>query len=76
MSIKVIFGFLFATAFIYNHPKTNNAIKKIIEKYIYEKRMRKCMEHFGSRAVCENNTTWFMWAQILARDIMEGKFDR
>ena len=61
-------------AYMYNHPKTTSYYKQMIEQYIYQKRMAKCLRHFGSRLVCENNTTWFMWAQLLARDIMNGKY--
>ena len=60
--------------FIYNHPNTEAHIRELVERYIMAKRYQKCMDHFASRLVCQNNTTWFMWAQLLARDIMEGKY--
>ena len=61
-------------AYMYHHPKTTQYYKQLIEQYVHHKRMAKCLRHFGSRLVCENNTTWFMWAQLLAKDIMSGKY--
>ena len=62
--------------FIYNHPKSDFHIKDLVERYIIAKRFLICMKHFNSRLVCENKATWFMWAQILAKDIMEGKYPK
>ena len=61
--------------YLYHHSKADDFLKQLIRRYIYAKRLQTCLDHFGSKAVCENNTTWFMWAQLLARDIMEGRWN-
>ena len=60
--------------YIYNHPNTEEHIKQLVERYTHAKRLRKCLAHFGSLSICQNNVTWFMWAQILAKEIMNGSY--
>ena len=60
-------------AYIYYHPKTSDILKRPIEQYIFFKRMNKCLKIFGSRLICESKSIWFMWAQLLAEDILNGK---
>ena len=59
--------------YMYNHPNADDFHKNLIVKYVQMKRLMKCLQHFGSLRICQNNTTWFMWAQLLAKDIMNGK---
>ena len=79
--ISIVFiGFVFGEistdrlAFIYNHPKTSQIHKKLIETYMFHKRLAKCLKFFRSRLICENKSTWYMWAQIIAKDIMNGNW--
>lgn len=43
------------------------------DRVMYMLRMRKCIARLGSKQICENNTAFYLWAQLLARDIMAGK---
>ena len=37
--------------------------------------MEACLQMFRSRAICENNKPFFLWAQVKAQDILNGKHD-
>ena len=60
--------------YLLKHPATSSFEKLLIKKYIQKKRMNQCLKYFYSTAICGNNTNtmWFMWAQIVARNILTG----
>ena len=41
---------------------------------LFATRMKRCIRLLHSRGVCENNVGFYIWAQLLAKDIMSGKF--
>ena len=58
-------------------------IKKAFQEYliqhkIQQKRLRRqryeyCLLVFKSPSICRNSTSFYLWARLVAQDIMEGK---
>lgn len=47
-----------------------NELKTVLDK---KKGMLKCLKHFRSSTICNNSGHFFMWAQLLARQMIDGK---
>ena len=43
-------------------------------KTLFSARLKRCIRVLHSKDICENNVGFYIWAQMLAKDIMNGKF--
>ena len=42
---------------------------------LYGARMRRCLRLLKYRNICDNNVGFYLWAQLLARDIISGNYE-
>ena len=57
-----------------NHPLVAVSDKKKISTFLKQRRYLRCMRRFRWKPICDQTATFFMWAQILAKDILNGKY--
>ena len=43
-----------------------------LQGIVYKRRLAKCIKIFSSQNICQNNANFYIWAQNLAKDIMDG----
>ena len=58
--------------FYLNHPNVSNDHKTLIGNFLRLQRYKRCLRRFHWQAICNKTTTFFIWANILAKDIIEG----
>ena len=57
-----------------NHPLVSIHHKFKISLFLKQRRYRRCMRRFQWKPICDQTATFFLWAQILAKDILNGKY--
>ena len=50
-------------------------LRKWYEEKLHSARMKRCIQKFHSN-ICTNNVGFYIWAQLLAKDMMNGKFSK
>ena len=43
-----------------------------LQKIVYKRRLEKCVKVFASENICQNNANFYIWAQNVAKEIMDG----
>ena len=54
-------------------PKLDKFLRSI-RKFVYKRRLAKCVKLFGSKSICQNKANFYVWAQMLAKTIMSGEY--
>ena len=50
-------------------------LRKWYVETLHSARMKRCIQKFHSN-ICTNNVGFYIWAQLLAKDMMNGKFSK
>lgn len=49
------------------------ALNRRVKGIIYQRRLSKCIKEFQSRDICENKRNFYIWVQMLAKNVMDGE---
>ena len=59
-----------------NHPLVLEEHKQKIHRFLNQQRYKRCINRFRWKPICDQIATFFMWAQMLAKEILNGKMTR